>query len=339
MVEKSPSNLRYDITLLKEYLKKADASESGNYSGLTCASIVNFKCVCGNITSKKFAYIVRKSGAYCKVCSEKQRQTKIKATNMIKYGCAVPYQNADIMQKGKNTCMELYGVTNPGKKKEFQEKMKQTMLDKYGVEYALQSVEFKNKFTKTLTERFGVALPYQNAELKNKGKETCKKIYGVENPFQNEEIKQKIVKTNITKYGVEYPSQNSDIMLKTQANAKKYKKYIMPSGRIRNVQGYEPFAITELLKSYSEEQIKTDRGDVPRIKYIINDKDRYYFPDIYIPHTKTIIEVKSTWTYKCKCDNITQKKDATEHLGYVYEIWIFGPNGQRVSTNDIKGAS
>ena len=133
----------------------------------------------------------------------------------------------------------------------------------------------------------------------------------------------KIIQTNIIKYGFAHSSQNTDVMLKTQKNSKKYKKYTMPSGEIRNVQGYEPFALRDLVKNYKEEEIKTERKDIPRIKYIINDKERYYFPDIYIPHERKIIEVKSTWTYKCKNDNILHKKQATETLGYLYEIWIY----------------
>ena len=256
-------------------------------------------------------------------------------TNMKKYGCAVACKNEIVRAKTKKTCMERYGVENPAQKAEIRDKMKETMMKTYGTEYALQNTVFKDKYKETLKERYGVTVPYHSTELKNRGAETCKKIYGVENPFQNEEIKHKITQTNIVKYGVEHSSQNSEIMLKTQANAKKYKKYVMPSGSIRNVQGYEPFAITELLKTFNEEQIKTDRKDVPRIKYNITDKDRYYFPDIYIPSEKKIIEVKSPWTYKCKSDNIIHKKEATERLGYLYEVWIFAANGNRILPEEI----
>jgi hypothetical protein len=97
----------------------------------------------------------------------------------------------------------------------------------------------------------------------------------------------------------------------------------MPSGIIRKVQGYEPYALDELVKQYTEEQIKTDRKDVPRITYDIENNKHYYFPDIYIPEEKYIIEVKSTWTYKCKTDNIKQKAEAVKKLGYKYEIWVY----------------
>ncbi len=106
----------------------------------------------------------------------------------------------------------------------------------------------------------------------------------------------------------------------------------MPSGEIRKVQGYEPFALDVLLKQgYTEDQIKTERKDVGRIEYEVDGKKKYYFPDISIPHEKKIIEVKSTWTYKCKTDNIQAKAEATRKQGYAYELWIFDAKGNRVS--------
>ncbi len=136
-------------------------------------------------------------------------------------------------------------------------------------------------------------------------------------------MKEKSKKTCLEKYGVEYPMQNQEYMEKVQRNSKKYKEYKFPSGGIRNVQGYEPFALDILIKTYIEEEILTDREFVPNIPYIFNSKNCIYFPDIYIPKDNKIIEVKSTWTYKCKDDKIKEKAEATRALGYKYEIWIF----------------
>jgi hypothetical protein len=324
----------YNRELLDEFLKKDNASDTGSYTHLTQSSIISFICNCGEQTTKKFVYFKR-SGAYCKKCFEKNRRAKTIETNILKYGCAVPFQNEKVKEKSKKVCLEKYGFENPAQNKNVRDKMKETMLKTYGVEHAFQTEEFKQKSKETLKERYGVTVPYQSKVIRDRGIETCKRIYGVENPFQNEQVKEKIIQTNLAKYGVEYPSQNNEIMLKAQANAKKYKKYTMPSGEIRNVQGYEPYALTELLKVYSEEQIKTDRKDIPRIKYLSGEKERYYFPDMYIPHDKKIIEVKSVWTYKCKNDNIILKKEATEKLGYLYEMWIFDGNGKRVLPENI----
>ena len=83
-----------------------------------------------------------------------------------------------------------------------------------------------------------------------------------------------------------------------------------------------------------ENEIKTDRKDVPRISYIKNNTIKYYFPDIYIPHENFIIEVKSTWTYNCKKDNIQLKKQACKDLGFRYEIWCYDRKYNRVELKD-----
>ena len=153
--------------------------------------------------------------------------------------------------------------------------------------------------------------------------------YGVENQFQRNEIKELIKNNNKLKYGVENPQQNQEIQEKTQKNAKKYKEYKMPSGIIRKVQGYEPFALDELVKLYTEEQIITDRKDIPRIKYNYNDKEKCYFPDIYIPDEKYIIEVKSTWTLKIDKDKNYKKAEACKIEGYKYEIWVYDNKGNK----------
>ena len=48
-----------------------------------------------------------------------------------------------------------------------------------------------------------------------------------------------------------------------------------------------------------------------------------------------IIEVKSTWTYKCKLDNIFHKEKATKELGYTYEFWVFDSKGKRLSEEEL----
>ncbi|NDE14518.1 hypothetical protein EBZ80_06260 [bacterium] len=149
--------------------------------------------------------------------------------------------------------------------------------------------------------------------------------------IDKEKQKTRRIETNMRKYGVPHTSQSPEIMEKIQRNSKKYKEFKMPSGTVRRVQGYEPFALAELLTLYSEEQIKTDRVDVPHITYDADGKSRRYFPDIYIPHENLIIEVKSTWTAACKTDSLEQKEAATVAAGYRYELWCYDGKGNRIS--------
>jgi|LakMenE18May11ns_1017448.scaffolds.fasta_scaffold9193811_1 hypothetical protein len=83
-----------------------------------------------------------------------------------------------------------------------------------------------------------------------------------------------------------------------KTSAYKYKKYIMPSGKIINYQGYENLALDELIKIYKEDDIENERHKVPTIIYFKNSKEYNYYPDIYIKSKNLIIEVKSDWTYK-----------------------------------------
>lgn len=254
---------------------------------------------------------------------------KIKQTILEKYGVEHVTQLPEIKEKTRQTCIERYGGDNPMCSEEVKEKIKQTNLERYGVESILQSPEFKEKIKQTCLERYGVEHPSQTPEFREKVKQTFIEHYGVDNPNKTSEVREKIKQTNLERYGVEFPSQCKEIQEKIQKNGKKYKEYTMPSGIIRKVQGYEPFALDELVKLYNESDIITDKKEIPRITYNINDKKKYYFPDIHIPSQNKIIEVKSDWTYKSKQDNIEEKANATKSAGYIYEIWVYDRKGNK----------
>jgi hypothetical protein len=267
--------------------------------------------------------------------SRKDIIEKRKNTNLLRYGVENTLSLENIKTKIKNTNIERYGVSNPTQCTIIRERVKNTVVNKYGVEYISQNQEIQEKIKQTNLIKYGVEHSLQSDIIKKKGKITNLKRYGVEYPIQCEEIQEKIKQSNLKKYGVEHISQNQEIQEKIQKTAKKYKEYLMPSGNIRKVQGYEPFALDILIKKYKEEQIKTNRKDIPRMKYRVNEKDKYYFPDIYIPDENKIIEVKSTWTYKCKTDNINLKKEACISQGYNYEIWCFSSKGEKIDIETL----
>ena len=116
---------------------------------------------------------------------------------------------------------------------------------------------------------------------------------------------------------------------KAMKNSYSYKKYIFPSGNTRDIQGYEHFALNELIKNFSENQILTDRKDMPVIKYTQNGKSYNYYPDIYIPHINKIIEVKSDWTLeKHYIKNMLKSLETKKK--YIFEFWIFDGKGNKV---------
>lgn len=256
---------------------------------------------------------------------------KIKQTVKDKYGVEYISQSKIVRQKMKETSLKKYGTENPAQSEVVKAKMRKTNMERYGVEQCMHHKAVHDKSKKTMIERYGVDHTMKHPVFLEKAKQTFMAHYGVSNPNKDPTIRAKIRKTCLERYGYEVASQSPEIMEKTQNNGKKYKPFTMPSGIIRNVQGYEPFALKELLQVYSEDDIKTDRKDVPRITYETNGKKRYYFPDIYIPSKNLIIEVKSTWTAKSKCDNIKEKEEATLATGYSFEMQIYDKKGNQLS--------
>ena len=260
-------------------------------------------------------------------------KNKIKQTNLEKYGCEYGLQNKALQEKRRLSNLEKYGFENPLQREEIKDKIKQTNLEKYGVEHVSQCQEFKDKCKQTNLEKYGVEHFTQTDIMKQKTIQTNLEKYGVEHNLQREEIKDKIKQTNLEKYGVEYPSQNKEIMEKMTKNMYKSKEYILPSGNIIQIQGYENYALDELLQKecISEDDIITGCNNVPTIWYIDeNGKNHRHYVDIFIPSQNRCIEIKSTWTAKVNEHTIFIKQAAGKALGYKYEIWVYEHKGVKV---------
>lgn len=280
---------------------------------------------------------------------------RAKETTYERFGVYYATQSKEIQEKTKETCLEKYGVERPCQSKEIQEKTKETCLEKYGTEYYFQSDNKKDKSIKTCLEKYGFKYPSQVPEIREKVKETCLEKYGFVNPNQNEEVKEKTKQTNINKYGVEYvsqvqeirekskitciekygveyPAQNKEIMDKCSKNAYKLKEYTLPSGNIIKIQGYENYALDEILQDgILEEDIINGCKSVPEIWYEDENRIKHrHYVDIFIPSQNRCIEIKSTWTAEKKKDCIFLKQQAGKELGYEYEIWIYNGKGEKV---------
>lgn len=337
---------KFNIELLTKKIKEDNARLIGDYSGkLTRNNIINFTCSCGNDCNKNFYTAINESGGFkCKSCvqiktygklknkkiklTKEEIQNKIKETNRKKYGTDYGFQSEIVKQKIKEKCLEKYGVEYSLQSKKVREKGKETNLIKYGTEIGSQSNIVKQKIKATNFKKYGSEYVLKVPEIKEKIKETMLEKYGVEHPMYVSEFKDKMKKTSLEKYGVEYPTQLVEIQEKAAHTAKSYKEYKTPAGKIIKVQGFEPYALNELYKLYSEDDIVTDRKLVPRIEYIDNDIKKYYFPDIYIKSINKIIEVKSTWTYKTNEVKCNLKGKACIDKSYLFELWIYDKRGK-----------
>jgi hypothetical protein len=186
---------------------------------------------------------------------------------------------------------------------------------------------------KTNLEKYGSECCLKNQNIKTKIKQTNLEKYGVENVSQNLEIQEKMKKTMIRKYGVEFPLQNEKIAEETIKKCFKQKEFIFPSGKVIKCQGYEPFALSDLLNEYNEDKLLTGCKNVSKLWYLdANDQKHRHYVDIYIPDKKLCIEVKSAWTLKYKTEYIFKKQEQAKLDGYNYEIWVYDNKGNKVET-------
>jgi hypothetical protein len=280
---------------------------------------------------------------------------KIKQTNFKNYGVENPFQSEEIKEKVKQTNLKNYGVENPSESEEIKKQKIETNLKHRGVECPFQSDEVKEKSKQTCFKNHGVENPMQSEEIREKSKQTCLKNHGVENsmysdickdklkqtnlqkfgveyPMQSEEIREKAKQTCLERFGVEHAMQNAEVAEKSSKKSYSHKVYTFPSGKEINVQGYEPFALDELIQTLSEDDIITGCSNVPNIAYTHDEgKQHKHFPDIFIPSQNKCIEVKSTWTAEKKKDIIFLKQNAGKQLGYNYEIWVYNGKGEKVN--------
>lgn len=260
---------------------------------------------------------------------------KRKATNTLKYGVANVAQaefvrdklritttaTSDIRTaKTRETNLKNHGVESTNSLQAVKDKKKDTFIERYGVDHQLKIPEIaasvSRKNTDNATERLG------------KSHITNLKRYGCENPSANVDVKQRRTNTMIERFGVENASQNVEVHAKKMRSGYRTKEFIFPSGKTVCVQGYEPQALTELLRIYTEDEIITDTLLKPTIPYKDTDgKDHIYFPDIYIPKDNKLIEVKSRYTFDgfvgWKETNLL-KQTASIDAGYDHVFMIMG---------------
>jgi|694.fasta_scaffold102911_2 hypothetical protein len=308
------------------------------------------------IKNKKKATTMKNYGVEHNSQSKEVKNKKIE-TCIKNNGVEYPQQSKEIQNKSKQTCLLNYGVEHPCQSLEIKNKSIQTSIIKFGTEYASQCEIFKNKVKDTCLKKYNVEYPQQSKVIQNKSKQTSLLNYGVEHPSQSKKFKDKIQTTNLQKYGftsysktaefkekckqtslkkygVEHPLQNSEVADNASKKCYKLKTFCFPSGKQIKCQGYEPFALQELTNDkFEENDVITGCKNVPKIWYDENNKKRRHYVDIFIPSLNKCIEVKSTWTFQKKKDNIFLKQSAAKELGYNYEIWVYNSKGNKVETH------
>jgi len=353
--------LKYCNESLKQFCLENGVELCRDYSDdlVRRETIIEGKCTsegCDIVFKKVFRELKQNMSYFCTSCTYNSALVKRKKTCLEEYGVEHALQNDIFKNKAKETSLKKWGVEYASQNQEIKNKKKITCLKNYGVDhqskseiiknkkidtckinnncnYPMQNLVIKQKSKETCLKNWGVENPSQNKEIKNKKKETSFKNWGVEHTLQNKLIKQKGVETSLQKYGVKNPIQNS-MIAERALNGFYVKEYIFPSGNIIKCQGYENYALDDLIQNenINEELILTSRIDVPNIWYNdINGKKHKHYVDIFIPSQNLCIEVKSEWTIKLTTSNVFLKQQAAKEQGYKYEIWVYNKKG--IKTN------
>jgi len=196
----------------------------------------------------------------------------------------------------KETFDKIYGC-HPMKTENVKNKLRESVVEKYGHDNIMKYLSENNMFSS----------PFKLDSVRNKIKDTFDKRYGG-HPMQSDDVYEKNLKSRV-----------------------KFKEFVLPSGNIIKVQGYENHGIKYLLDKYEESDIisgvKEINNHLGIIKYYYKGKYRKYYTDFYIKSEHKIYEVKSIWTYKANIDKNLLKKKACEDLGINFEFLIFDYKG------------
>jgi hypothetical protein len=260
---------------------------------------------------------------------------KMKEHNRKKYGVDFYVETNEFKTKTIETFDKKYGG-HPTKLKSTQYKKKRTNLERYGFEHVLDNPIVKEKSRATNNLKYGGNSSMCSDEIKSKSRETNRRKHGTDWYVQSEDFKTRFRETMLARYGVEQVMHYTPSFERSLNTAYKKKIFVFPSGRMEMVQGYEGFALNDLLnKGYREEDIIVSNKAIEeytgKIWYIDSEgKRRKYYPDIYIISENKIIEVKSKYTYEVNIVINKIKKRSSIDLGISFEFWIYNGNGEKI---------
>ena len=129
------------------------------------------------------------------------------------------------------------------------------------------------------------------------------------------------------RYGVTNIMYNKYYFKKSIKHKYKLKQYFLPSGKMIEIQGYEPQVYDWLFKNNIKE---SDIIHYPTsIKYTFEDKNKLYYPDIQIGNN--ILEVKSDYTLQVNWDINLAKAEACQEQGFNFYFLVYNPKSKCVN--------
>jgi hypothetical protein len=209
------------------------------------------------------------------------------------------------------------------------ETSKNAVIKKYGVENVFQLESTKQKSKETILERYGVENISKSDETKKKKEKTMLERHGIKHNFEKAE------EYMFIKHGVRNPSHIPDIAEILCTNRfKSRKEYFLETGEMILLQGYENFGFDFLKLQFKEEEISYKKKDVPKIYYVLENRERRYYSDFYVNKNNLVVEVKSKYTYKKDFEVLKLKYNSTINFGYKFLLLIFSDSGELLHQSD-----
>ena len=265
-------------------------------------------------------------------CSKACRKERTRRMYNVKYGCDHPMKNKEVQAHHKKAMLDKYGVDSPLKSdvirakiietnrdkfgsewalgcQKVRDKSQKTMIDKYGAPYSMQSSVLKDKIQQTMAQRYGQANPMKIEKFKQLASNTCFSKYGYSNVMQNMDICMSAIKTRIEnygefwpkeiddkakttflkRYGVDNPAHSAELMDKAKRTCEQ--NHGVPYGCL------VPAAQAHVNRI---SKINIDFHDRLQSKEVESEFEFYLdgkFYDLYVPSSKTLIEINPTCTH------------------------------------------
>lgn len=286
-------------------------------------SVMKFKCSCGNESEISLNSFMK--GCKCINC----RKDRLVNTNIERYGVEHTSQRESTKDKvlaGFRKHIEEKKHTVEDIRKIFEDEGCQLISTEYKDNKDKLQVIFKCGCPGEISyNKFDAGQRCNNTDCMNIKKEaTSIEKFGKAYYTQTEQYKKETQETSFQKYGCSHYMQNPEMLEKHNKAAYATKKYVFPSGRVEDYQGYEDIALDLLLSKFDEHDIIKASSEMPEIWYCKDDgKYHRYFPDIFVPSRNILYEVKSVYIYNLHKKETDYKRKAVEYLGYTYNLLLY----------------
>lgn len=280
-------------------------------------------------------------------CSAKCTNEKTKINNLKKWGVEFVNQRVDIKERTRKSSLDrIRRYDDSLIKNDFPDwfrylvtKEVETTINKWNINH-LENIGYRGLI---LNQKWIIPVQHlmSNSSIKVECKCDCGKI--VKNIFQKFMINFNrsnsynckacnnftLKKFYMKNYGVENSMQLDDIFQKGQLTGLKLKEY-------KGVK-YQGTYELDFLKFCDDENILDKVSKTKSIRYLFDDKYKYYHPDFYIKELNLIVEIKSDYYFELHQEKNLCKQKACLEQGHDF-IFIINKD-YRVFLSKIKKSS